>query len=777
MTGSTSTVTSPPAPPHERPDRSAGVWFSSACWALSMAVSDRRNIFRLVVMALGVGLCTFVLLALVTISPLVDSMNNRAGASLPQPTAGAGSFETLPVSVSVDNEVVNGMVLRAVDARPPAPPGTARIPGDGQRLVSPALAVLLADPAQRTVRAVVPGTVVGVIDPKVLPGPDDLFFYQGSATMVGGSGADAWGVPAGQHPLDPRVWSLLITGVIVVMVPLLLFTALAGRIGAARRDRRSATLRLLGASARRLQLLVAGEAFLAAVAGLILAAAAYLGARLFVSDLQIGGQGIQPGDLTPGAGWAVAIGLAIPLLAVAATLTGFRGAAVSPLGVLNRARRGPRASWRIALVIAAVAAAGWAQSRHQMDYGASGEAVIELCVVVALSLFAVAAMVGLVTDRIARRWTGGNLAGQLGHRRIMQDGSTTTRSAAALATVLAGFVVLMTVLSGTHYADLEAQTAGATTFLGSAPTLTSAEWNRLQTSLDSVPGVQSAYLISALGGSATADRPQLTVATCQAIQLMVANQPCRDGDSFGVNLPGQPPLAGGPYHLQLGNGQTDAWTPPATTRLAQALPADPSGGLQPTDYLLTPAAAEQQFPGLLPQLAYVQVVVQMPMSSVDGVQRAVSFLGWRGYGVISLSAAAGLNSSPVPWIRAGLLGCGLLTLLICALGQALMGAEQISERRRAFALARASGVPLSVLGRSVLHAALLPAAVGIVLAAGTSAVLAPYVQYLRGSIWLPPTWPWILLGSAAAILVTLAVALGSNITLRTTTGPGAFRTE
>jgi hypothetical protein len=777
MTGSNATLTWPPAPPRERPDRRAGGLFSSAGWALMMAVADRRNMFRLAMMAFGVGLCTFVLLALVTISPLVDSVNNRAGASLPQLTNGAGSFQTLPVSVSVDSKVVNGMVLRAVAARPPAPPGTARFPGDGQLLVSPALAALLADPTQRTVRAVVPGTVVGVIDPKVLPGPDDLFFYQGSATMVGGQGADGWGAPAGQHPFDPRVWSMLITGVIIVMVPLLLFTALAGRIGAARRDRRSATLRLLGASTGRLRLLIGGEAFLAAVAGLALAGVAYLGARIFVSHVQISGHGVQPGDLTPDSGWAVAIALVIPLVAVAATLTGFRSAAVSPLGVLNRTRRGPRMSWRIALVIAAVAAAGWAQWQHQSDVSASESSVVQLCVVVTLSLFAVAAMVGVVTDRIARRWSGGSLAGQLGRRRIMQDGSTTTRSAAALATVLSGFVVLMTVLSGTHYADLQTQTAGVTTFWGSAPNLTSSEWDRLQTSLDNVPGVRSAYLVSVLGGSATAGRPQLTVATCEAIQLMITNQSCRDGDSFRVNLPDQPRLPAAPYHLQLGNGPSDTWTPPAATRLAKALPFDPSSGLQPTDFLLTPAAAEQQFPGLLPQLGFVQIVVDMPISSIDGAQRAVSFLGWRGYEVISLSAATSLSSSPVPWIRAGLLGCGLLTLLICALGQALMGAEQISERRRAFALARASGVPLSVLGRSVLNAALLPVAVGVVLAAGTSAVLAPYVQYLRGSMWLPPTWSWILFGSAAAIVVTLVVALGSNITLRSTTGPAAFRTE
>lgn len=762
-------------PPRGR--RSSGL-LASAGWALSMAVADRRNIFRVAVMALGFALCTFVLLALATISPLVDSMNNRADASQPQLSTGAGSFETLPVSVSVDGKAVGGMVLRAVAPTPPAPPGTSTFPGDGELLASPALAALLKDPAQQTLRSVVSGTVIGVIDPATLPGTHDLFFYQGSDTLVGGNGADGWGVPPGEHPLDPRVWSMLITGVIVVMVPLLLFTALAGRIGAARRDRRSATVRLLGASTPRLRLLIAGETLIAAAVGVTVAAAGYLAARFAVAGLRIGGRGIQPIDLDPGAGWSAAILVGVPLLAVAATLTGFSGATMSPLAVLSRNSRATRLSWRIALVMAAVAAVGWAQWRHTAYGNSSNEAVIEMCVVVALTLFAVAAMVGVVTDRIARRWVGGTVAGVLGRRRIVQDGATTTRAAAALATVLAGFVVLMTVLAGTHYADLQAQTAGPTTYWGSTPGLTAAEWNRLQTSLNNVPGTQDAYLISSFAADANGDQPRVSVTTCEAIRLMTAEKHCRDGDTFHVQFAGQPPLPTGPFHLQLGSGDTATWTPPPNARqvAVPAVTVDQTF-LTPTDYLLTPAAAERQFPGQLQRQNWVQVGMQMPTSAADQVQQAVSWLGWRGYGVESLSAATGLDSSPVPWIRAGLIGCGILTLLICALGQALMGAEQISERRRAFALARASGVPLSVLTRSVMHAALLPVVVGVVLAAATGALLAPYIQYLRGSIWMPPTLPWILLASAAALLVALAVTAGSAVLLRATTGPGALRTE
>ena len=64
-------------------DLTPGGPLSAAGWALSMAVTDRRNIFRLLVMAVGIAFCTFVVLALATIGPVVTAMNARAAASTP----------------------------------------------------------------------------------------------------------------------------------------------------------------------------------------------------------------------------------------------------------------------------------------------------------------------------------------------------------------------------------------------------------------------------------------------------------------------------------------------------------------------------------------------------------------------------------------------------------------------------------------------------------------------------------------------------------------------
>ncbi len=778
MTTSVSTVPNPSAG-QRSPARAGRIGgpVSAAGWALSMAVADRRNVVRLVVMAVGVGLCAFALLALTTISPLVDSMNERAAASTPDMTAGAASFSSAPASVTVQGHVINGILLQANGAAPPIPPGTTEFPADGQLIVSPALAAMLADATQRTLRDVFPGPVVGDIRPAVLPGAGDLFFYQGTDHLVDGIPGNRWGVPVGEHPLDPRVWSVLVTGAVIVMVPLLLFTALAGRLGAARRDRRTATLRLLGASARRLRLLVAGEAVLAAVAGVFFAALAYLLARLVVPTVQLSGRGVQLHDVTPGVGGAVAVLIGVPVLTVAAMLTGFRSSATSPLATMHRTRRGPRATWRLALLGLAVAVACLAGYRRYSLGEISGTAIFVMCLVVALGLFAVAALVGLITDRLARCWPGGTVAGQLARRRILQDGSTTTRAAAGLATVMAGFIVLMTLLSGSRYVSVQSESSKPTTVFGTVPYLDAAEWTRLDTSISGVRAVHDVSLVSVLAGTADTVGLGVTVANCTAIRLMTTATQCGNGDSFQVEQNGVPVPSNRPLNLIFTSGQTRTWSPPTDLLRVRPNPPSDQNYFNAGGYLLTPQAAEQQFPGLLEQQRWIQVTATLPNPAIDEVQRAVTWLGPRGYGVLSLSPLTGLDASPVPWIRAGLIGSGLLTLLICALGQWLMGAEQISERRRALALARASGVSLSVLGRSVAIAAMLPVVVGVVLAGVAGTVLARLVEYLRGALWNMPTWQWTVLGGGAALAVAGLVAAGSAVRLRSATRPEGLRTE
>ena len=74
-------------------------------------------------------------------------------------------------------------------------------------------------------------------------------------------------------------------------------------------------------------------------------------------------------------------------------------------------------------------------------------------------------------------------------------------------------------------------------------------------------------------------------------------------------------------------------------------------------------------------------------------------------------------------------------------------------------------------------AAMLPLVVGVSLAAVAGATLAPFVEYLRGSLWTQPTWQWVLIGAGAAVAMGALVALGSVVALRSATRADALRTE
>jgi len=201
-------------------------------------------------------------------------------------------------------------------------------------------------------------------------------------------------------------------------------------------------------------------------------------------------------------------------------------------------------------------------------------------------------------------------------------------------------------------------------------------------------------------------------------------------------------------------------------------------GIAP-DFVLTPLAAARQFPGSLDARIDNNVDVRFVVAEgqLGPVQQSTGWLGDRAVGLFGLSTAGELGSSAVPWISAALIACGIVTLLISALGQWLTSAQQITDRRRPFALARASGVPVGTLMRSFIVAASVPVIGGCALAVAAGVALTYVLRYLRDD---PPTalpWTWTAVTVAIGLLTTGVIALGSAWRLRVTTGPRAMRTE
>jgi hypothetical protein len=733
-------------------------------WVVGVALADRRSATRLLTMALGVALCTLVLWALASIDPTVARTMSRAELLQPVTTGGPPTFRYQQSTVSDGGVEVDGYLVAAVVDHPAPPPGVPTFPAGGQLWVSPALAALLTQDSQNSLLAQQLGPVTGVFPADVLPDPDQLMFFRGidalPQSMTGVTGdADGWGVPQLSNSLDATTWLVLITGVTILMVPLLLFTALAARIGAERRDRRSALLRLLGASVRQVRVLVTAEALIAVVVGEIIAVALSFALRAIASTVTVGGHRLRMADIGPDLGPAVAVLVGTAALGVVASLVGSRTAEVGPTGVLSRPEGGGRLWWR--WVLLGVAAVGITVILETVPNYSWTSDVWRPCAVIVLMLFTIAAWVGPLTVLVARRLRGGDPAMAMAAGRITADGPAATRAAAALATVLAGVLALFNVLNNPIAGgDFSSSEWPTTNVSANVQEVDSAELTRVVDSLAALdPGgsVQTSIGLSAVLPDGSTSDTRITIVPCA---FLITGVPCADGDVFsseGVD-------ESAPLTVQFADG-TATWTPPA-----HPVRVD----IASWTWFLTPAAAA---PLLAGHRFDAFLNFSVPTDDMSAAIRATAWLGWRGY---ALSAAVRFQdpstftarypgSTQLPWIRAGLITGSVLTLLIAALGMWLISADQLRERRRALSLARAAGVPLRTLARSVFLASLLPVVVGVVVAElGGGALTALLSVFAPGSqVAFDPGIA--LLGAAVALAVTAAVAGGSVLRLRRTT--------
>lgn len=741
-------------------------------WAVETAWTDSRNRGRLIATAIGVGFCFLVLLMVVTIPAALDSMEERRSAMSPSSLGdGSPSFGFLGSAIDLGGgRVINGYW---VDGAPsaPVPPGITTFPVHGQLWVSPELYELLL--ADSSTGVILPGEVVGIIDQDVLPNPYDLVFYGGTALTdtQQSLAADSWGGSIGGliwSEFDPGYWSILVTGTSVLLIPLFLVVALASRFGAARRDRRSALLRLLGARHSQLRFLVVAEAAVASAAGLVLGGGLFLVVRALGPQVHIGSFGLQSWDLTPPLFPALLVAGAVFGISVTVALIGARQAAVGPLGVLNSASRRPRAMWRILLVTLTGGVGVFLLNDRPSDLYPSLTApdlIIRSGLIITLGLVSIACLVGLLSDFGARSSRPRSPAAQLAARRITADGSVTTRAAAAMATVLAGALILVGVFEDTTHRPSD----GFLTLHGAA------EIQRMESELQTILGSDLEHLsLGTTVGRSTPGGPYVESTTCGQLVRDHPGTPCLDGDVFRIAPPGQVP-SDTPMELSFFDGSktvTDTWSPPA-----DVIDLTDSGFvLGDVYYLLTPGALESIHPDSL------NVVRAQASFSADEAtrQRLIDEMPWLGQrvgGLLERNFQLVFGVDVLPWLKFGILLAGALTLLAAGFAQILTANEQLTERRRAYALARATGVPLSTLRRSVVLGALWPAIVGVVVAVLSAAVLAPVLQAARFREALPIDVGWALGGAAVVLLSTVVIALISAARLDKLTGPDALRTE
>ena len=764
------------------------LWFADLALGVRLALGGGRTSWvRLVLTGAGIGLGVAVLLAASSVTTVMTERAERQSAAGPVFSEAASGDVLYMTFWDTDyrGEGITGHFVHGTGPDAPVPPGMSRVPGDGEIVVSPALAELLAGPDGELLRDRFPQEVVGTIEQSGLIAPHDLKFYAGEASVGEGSrdAITGFGSPVTERELEPVLILLIMVGSVALLFPVLVFVGITTRLAGPERDRRLAALRLVGAGSQRVRRIAAGEALLGAFVGLAVGAGLFFTARQFVEEVRLLGIGVFVSDLTPWPPLAVLIAVLVPVLAVVTSLVALRRTVIEPLGVVRRTKPVRRVLWWRGVPIALGSAA---LVTHAGPFGGESVQGSDVMVIggVILLLLGIPVLLPWVVERAVGRLRGGAPSWQLAIRRLQLESGTAARVVGGVAVVLAGGIALQSVM------------ASAQTRIVDRPT-PEADKGRMVVSLrDSPPEVteQTADLLARSVGvrralpmrtvtlrSGPDDYHMVTVGDCEALRAQVVLPSCQDGDAFHVD-PGRarnsdrPKIEAGQRVSALvssedGEDTGPQWTVPAFTEVE--LPD--SSSLYRYGLLVTPAAA-RDLP-VDPDNASVLVQVDPDQPDIaEHVRNALAPMTWRAYTSYFGEVDVAQRVKEFQSIRQALLAGSLITLLLAGASLLVLALEQVRERRRPLAVLAASGVPRGALSRSLLWQNAVPLLLALVVAVSVGGGLS--VLLLR-IISQPIVLDWAGIGvlSAAAALLVVVVTLLSLPSLRRATGALGLRSE
>lgn len=284
---------------------------------------------------------------------------------------------------AVSTDFVRGRPVAVVDlaalkGKAPAPPGMPHFPRPGEVWMSPALKELSGElPAdQLKDRFTGRGSsnrIAGRLGRQALEYPGQLVAVVGVSadnpalgpTHPTDFGLDPYSaVPSRISNFDGSVplWysttykALSAFATALLVVPLVVLGAAAGRLASARRDRQLAAMRLVGATPGQVLAITTFETVLLGTVGALLGAALYIVSLPFAARVSATGGAWFVSDLWVGPAVLAAMLVAVPLTVGASALVGLRKLVISPLGVARRqSPRGTRA-WRLVLFVALLVA-------------------------------------------------------------------------------------------------------------------------------------------------------------------------------------------------------------------------------------------------------------------------------------------------------------------------------------------------------------------------------------------------------------------------------------
>jgi hypothetical protein len=754
-------------------------WWTELALGVRLSVAGgRSSVVRLAMICVGVGLGVAMLLFAATVPSVVSARDARIGErevdrSLDLPR-GEDTLLLMDVKSEYRGRQIDGWLLQPEGSRSPLPPGVDRRLAPGELMASPALKRLLDSDEGQLLRGRWGERVVGTIGAAGLGGPGELFFYQGSDRLVDDSAYRIRGFGAGPtEPGVPPVLLLLgVVGLVVLLLPVLIFVTTAVRFGSESRDRQLAALRLVGSDAVMTRRIAAGETLVGAIGGLV------VGGLLFLALALVAGRAVPerfsfyPTDFRPVPLLALLVVVLVPVAAVLVTQSALRRVVVEPLGVVRRGGdRRRRLWWR--LILPAVGLALLYPLRDGLTDRAEG---FEYQVIggVAALLVGVALLLPWLVDATVRRLGGGGVAWELAVRRLQLDSGTAVRAVSGIAVSVAGVIALQGLLVAVQ-AQYTRDTGHVTDRYQAVAGLRLADLDPAgpaMARLRSTPGITAVGTVTGLravdpqGGSAS-----VRVGDCGVLRQYGKLGACADGDVFVVTDRYSPPAAPGTvYGLEdfTGDVPPQEWTLPTTARGVAPVDALTMGG---GAILVTPGAVR----GItLPLPADVFVALDPgDAAAMDRFRNVVAALDPSAY--VRPVELRTVETVLVDMRQALLVGVVALLLLI---GASLLVnvVEQLRERRRLLAMLVAFGTPRATLAGSVLYQVAIPVLLGLALAVLTGTGLAAILQSAaRAPIRVD--WSGIGLTSGAAALVVLLTTAAGLPLLRRLTRPGGLRSE
>ena len=257
---------------------------------LRLAVAGgRESLLRLGVTAFGVAVGVVLLLLCLTGQSAEQGRAERSGwQSADSDTPATAPDPALFLTVTDYHEgtaMIRGYVA-ALGPHPPVPPGLERLPGPGEVAVSPAMRRLLASMPDDELDDRYPGRVTATIGDEGLAHPDQLVALIGRTPdqlgeVTSGSlyTVRGFGSLPSGYAFYQGIRVLLLLGAVLLLVPVVIFIVMTTRVAAAHRERRLAAIRLVGATRLQAAVVAAVETGLGAVAGIALGWVGYEAGR------------------------------------------------------------------------------------------------------------------------------------------------------------------------------------------------------------------------------------------------------------------------------------------------------------------------------------------------------------------------------------------------------------------------------------------------------------------------------------------------------------------